>query len=40
MDFVWININDINKYTIHPTNINKMLTNTKDIFHLVEEVNL
>ena len=39
-NFKWVNLNEINKYKIHPQNIQIMLKDCNTIKHLVEEVNI
>ena len=38
MNFEWVDINELNNYEIHPSNVIKMLNNS-EFEHLVEEIN-
>jgi 8-oxo-dGTP pyrophosphatase MutT (NUDIX family) len=38
INFKWINISDINKYTIYPSSIKEIVKNTNKKYHSIEDV--
>ena len=39
INFKWVDINKLNNYKIHPSNVKELIKNSDSINHLVEIVN-